>query len=315
MRSTKGFLTMAAAAALVATTGCERSGGVSDTLSGGRSAQAKLNAYTKGYNVVIGTYGLRAALENYERGHIMDPKPEPEYVILSNGRLDEARSELKAAHAMPAAGLGDVDAAANRFIPDLDKVMAHATELNSYYTSKAWRDDGLARGRREDPVLVSEFHKAIAEGDVLEAALDKARDQREAAELNRLKTSGDLLGYDTKLAISQARVLASGFNSEASLHDPQKIAQADLRAVDLQKTLADQHAQVIKAKAKSGGAASGSVGIADFRVDTFGRASDELDEMLGHYRDLKAGGGLDAYNAMISTLNSAIGDANAAVMN
>lgn len=293
---------------------CGRQAGGAGALLGQHSAdRAKLNAYTEGYNVVLGNFGLRTQVENYARGHIAGPSPEPDYVILNNGWLEQARTQLKAGRAMAAGSLGEVDTAADRFIPALDKVMAHETELSSYYTSKAWRDDGLARGKREDPILMAEFQTALREGDRFEVAMTKARDAREAAELSRLKNSRDDLGYDTALALHQARALVRAFGSEAALHDPKRMAAADAQAPDLQKTLADQHAQIAKAKAKRGGSASGSIGMADFRVDALGRASDALDGMLGHYRDLKAGGGVNAYNAMVSSFNEAIGDSNSAV--
>ena len=70
---------------------------------------------------------------------------------------------------------------------------------------------------------------------------------------------------------------------------------------------------MIRAKAKRPASASSAIGMADFRVDSLGRASAALDAMLGHYRDLKAGGGLNAYNAMVASLNEAIGDSNSAI--
>ena len=57
---------------------------------------------------------------------------------------------------------GDVDAAADRFIPALDKVMTHEAALKSYYASKAWRDDGLARGKAEGALAMGIGARAIA---------------------------------------------------------------------------------------------------------------------------------------------------------
>lgn len=303
----------AALAALLMLGACGKGAGGGGSVSTTPSDRAKLNAYTGGYNVVLGSYGLKEQVENYDRGHITGPKPEPDYLILNNGWLDQARDQLKAGRAMPAGDLGEVDAAVDRFLPALEKVMAHETQLSSYYTSKAWRDDALARGKREDPVLRAEFATAQTEGDRLEKVLTRVRDAREVADLDRMKASGDMLGYDTQLALRQARALIGGFASEADIHNAAKVAAAGTQAAALERTLADQHAEVIKAKAKGAGSANGSVGIADFRVDTLGRASGELDALLGHYRDLKAGGGAEAYQAMVASYNEAIGDSNSAI--
>ena len=314
MRRFSTLMAVATVATMLTLGACGGGSGGTGAVSGAPSDRAKLNAYTGGYNVVLGSYGLKSQVENDDRGHIAGPHPEPEYVLLNNGWLEQARDQLKAGRAMRTGNLGEVDAAVDRFLPALEKVMAHETQLSSYYTSKAWRDDGLARGRREDPVLRAEFATAITEGDRLEKVLTRVRDAREVTELDRLKASGDMLGYDTQLALRQARALVGSFASEADLHNAAKVASANAQAATLQKTLTDQHAEVIKAKAKGGGSANGSIGMADFRVDTLGRASEALDALLGHYRDLKAGGGAEAYQAMVASYNEAIGDSNSAII-
>ncbi len=125
---------------LVLLAGCNRGvGGTPPALSGD---QAKLNAYTDGYNIVIGAFGLRQQLDAYEKAGVAGLHPVPETVYLTGGWLDQARAKLQAARAMPAGSLGDADAAADRFLPALQQVLTHEASLNSYYQSKAWRDDG-----------------------------------------------------------------------------------------------------------------------------------------------------------------------------
>ncbi len=131
-------------------------------LAPGGDDQAKLNAYTDGYNIVIGEFGLKQQLDDYQKAGINGAHPMPQAVYLTGGWLDQARAKLQAARAMPGGGLADVDTAADRFLPALQQVLTHEGSLNGYYQSKAWRDDGLARGKREDPLLVGEFRTAFA---------------------------------------------------------------------------------------------------------------------------------------------------------
>ncbi len=292
---------------LVLLAGCDRGGGGSPLVVGGGD-QAKLNAYTEGYNIVIGEFGLRQQLDAYQKAGINGAHPMPQAVYLTGGWLDQARAKLQAARAMQGGGLADVDAAADRFLPALQQVLTHEASLNGYYQSKAWRDDGLARGKREDPQLVSEFRTAFATAAPLDTALTRARDTRKRAQLAALKASGNAVAYQSQLALSQARILVQSFQSEADLHDPAKLASANAAAATLEKTLAGQHAAVAKAKA---GLNPGS--IDGFRVDSCGRAGDDLDRMLGSYRDLKAGGGAQAYQAMIVAFNSAVSGVNVTI--
>ena len=292
---------------LVLLAACSRSSGGSPLAPGGED-QAKLNAYTEGYNIMVGEFGLKQQLDDYQKAGINGPHPTPETVYLTGGWLDQARAKLQAARAMPGGGLADADAAADRFLPALQQVLTHEASLNGYYQSKAWRDDGLARGKREDPVLVGEFHTAFATAAPLDAALTRARDTRERAQLAALKASGNAVAYQSQLALSQARGLVQSFHNQADLHDPTKLAAANATAATLEKTLVDQHAAVAKAKA---GLNPGS--IDGFRVDSCGRAGDDLDRLLGAYRDLKAGGGAKAYQSMVAAFNSAVSGVNVTI--
>lgn len=296
----------AALAAAIALAACDRSGRLAAAAGGADPAQAKLNAYTEGYNVVLGEFGLGEEYQSYLKADIAGPQPEPERAYMTGGWLNQAQEKLHAGRALPTSGLQAVDAAADAFIPALDKVVAHEAALKSYYASKTYKDDGLARGRREDPMLRAEFTTALAAGDRFNAVLTQARDARERQELDRLKRSGDMLMYDMKLSLAQARALTETFGSQADLTSPAKRAQADAHAAALQATLSDLHAQIAKAKPKMQGPDA-------WRVDSFDRASQSLDTLTGAYRDLKGGGGVEAYKAMLQAFNSAVSSVNAVV--
>ena len=92
MISVTRSVSLAALTAIVLV-GCSRGGGV--TLGGGGD-QAKLNAYTDGYNIVIGEFGLKQQFDAYEKAGIGGPHPEPEFVFLGGGWLDQARAKLQA---------------------------------------------------------------------------------------------------------------------------------------------------------------------------------------------------------------------------
>jgi hypothetical protein len=299
----RGTAAAAMAAGLLA--GCSGSGGGAGAPLAGGDGQAKLNAYTEAYNNVVGPFGLKQQLDSYNQA-LHGSNPLPEAVSLNGGWLNQAREGLQKARAMPGGDLADADQATDRFLPTLDKLLAEEASLNGYYATKAYKDDDMARGRREEPALLADFHEAMAAAAPLDAALTQARDARQRTELARLKRSGPADAYLTELALSQARALTSGVHSEADLHDPAKIAARDRIAKALQQTLADQHAAVAAAKARPDAAQN-------YPLDAHGRAGDDLNKVLAGWRDLKTGGGAASYNAMVQAFNSAVEDENSAV--
>jgi hypothetical protein len=303
----KGKARAAASASVVATAvamalilgGC-------DKLPGGKSADgitasakdpaamAKVSAYTQGFNKLVGTSGLVETADAYAESDIAHQSAQ-DLIIVSDGWIEQALDALKSARAMPG-GSKAVDQAADALIADLDKVLARLRPLKVYYDSKAYRDDGLARGKAEDPLMKAEFQAALSDMDAFSEALKAERNKHLALELTALKARGDLLGYNSKLALQQSESLVDLFKSPEDFSDPATLAKGDAIVVQLEKTLADQRKAYTEAKAKTGGQIGPTRQI----------AADQLTSMIGSYRDLKRTRSAEDFNMMQNNYNSAV---------
>jgi len=277
-----------------------------DKLPGGKSADgiaaaaknpadmAKVSAYTQGFNKLVGTYGLVETADDYAEADI-SRRSAQDPIIVSAGWIEQAQDALKSARAMPG-GSKTVDQAADTLIADLDKVLARLRPLKVYYDSKAYRDDGLARGKAEDPLMQAEFQTALADMDAFSEALKAERNKHLTVELAALKARGDLLGYNSKLALQQSESLVDLFKSPEDFSDPATLAKGDAIVAQLETTLADQRKAYAEAKAKAGGQIGPTRQI----------AADQLTSMIGNYRDLKRTRSAEDFNMMQHNYNSAV---------
>lgn len=294
---------MVVAALLLA--GCDRIPGLGNSAGGelaasDRGAAAKVNAYTVAYNRLIDTFGLLRTAKDYREERITEQSPS-DSISISEGAIDTALAELKKARAMSGA-MPSLDPRADALIAALDKVMARLGPLNTYYDSKAYKDDALARGKREDPLMIADFDAAIAAAERFDTALAAVRHARLDGELARLKESGNTLGYNTKLELKHAEDLLALFPTPTAIRDPANFRRGDALVATLEKLLAEQRTAVAAAKA----AASSS------NQPDSGHASvvESLTSLIGDYRDLRQSKNPSNYESMISRYNTAIDYAN-----
>lgn len=261
------------------------------------AAMAKLSAYTESHNDLLDTWGLVPTAQTYAEQDIPN-KTAQESILISDGQIDLALEKLKNARALPG-GPQALDRAADTLIADLDKLMARLRPLKIYYDSKAYREDGLARGKAEDPLIKAEFQTALTDMQAFSDALDVERQKDAAAVLAALKASGDMLGYDSKLALQQAESLVSLFKSPKDLTDPAVLAKGDAIVADLDKTLADQRQAyaAVKAKAKT------PIEQPDPNHEI---AAGNLTSLIGDYRDLKQSHKVEDLDDMTKNYNSAV---------
>lgn len=299
---------MTGAAALLALAGCDKvksiGGNSADAVAAdGRdnAANAKLDTYTEGYNKLIDTFGLPETSETYSEARIAAKSP-TDSISISTGWIGQALTKFKEARALPG-GAADLDAVGDRLIAALDKVLARLTPLDTYYSSKAYREDALARGKREDPLMLAEFKAASDAAAAFDAILSRERRARTEIELAELKKSGDTLRYTTKLALYQAEPLVDLFNAPEDVRNPAILAKADAMVVALDKTLAEQRTAFAAAKA-AGKTPSDTPDIGYQFVEN------RLTSMIGDYRDLKQSGDVSDVNDMLRNYNHAIESMN-----
>lgn len=291
--------------------GCSKAGdqsassttGVGETAPAGRSddaARAKLGAYTAGYNKLLDTFGLPATAEAYAKEEIASKKPS-DSISVNDGWLEQANSLLKTARAM-SGGPADVDQAADRLLGALGAAMTRLDGLKVYYDSKAYKDDGLKRGKQEDAAMTAEFKAALTAMEQFSTILDRERKSATTAELAALQAKGDMLGYHTRLALQQTEQLVSLFNGEADIRNPAVIARADAQLAILEKTLTAQRGELAKAK---------TAATSEKPVDVnYSLVADRLTSAIGDYRDLKQSREVDDYNDLIGHYNDAVEDSN-----
>lgn len=260
------------------------------------SELAKLNAYTAASNTLLDTFGLSATAEAYAEQQIAAKAPS-DSISVSDGWLEQANTALKAARALPG-GRADVDAAADKLIGALDAALQRLDGLKAYYGSKAYTNDGLKRGKQEDPAMLAEFETALTAMDQFRTLLDRERDKTQAADLAAMKAKGDMLRYQTKLALQQGRELVSLFKTDADFRNAAVIAQADAKVAVLEKTLAAQRLELGKAKAAQT--------EKEYVYTKYGLIADQLNTAIGDFRDLKQSGDVDDYKNLIGHYNDAV---------
>jgi hypothetical protein len=264
----------------------------------------KLNAYTEAHNDLLGVAGvglggLADTAQRYDQADVAHASVQRLVTMyISSGGIEPALEKLKQARALPG-GSPAVNKAADTLIADLDALLNRLRPLVIYYTSKAYIEDGLARGRAEDALLKAQFQTALTGLQGFSDALDVERDKSDAAALADLKSRGDMLGYDAKLALRQGESLVKLFKAPEDLNNPAVFAKGDAVVVELEKTLADlrQRYAAAKAKAKT---------PVEAPNPAYEGLADPLTRLIGDYRELKQSHQSRDFEAMTNDYNSAV---------
>lgn len=295
-------------AALALLSACGGGGGGTD---GNRAAAAadpaqaasrgdKFNDYVKGYNTLVSTFGMRAQYQSYLDQRIRQKGINDSFVI-NVGWLDNALDELKAARAAKC-DCRDLDAAGDRIVPVLERLVGRLKGLETYYASRAYLEDNLARGKREDPLVIADFQAGLAAMPALSDAIDAVQAGNDEAALADRKRDGDMVGYQGGLALQRSKALINLFDTPADARDPAKLQRGDALVAEIERALAETRT----ALAKSQGASDPEHGLRNSMYDS---VADGLTGMVGHYRGLRRGN-MGEYQMMVASYNDAIEHAN-----
>ena len=258
---------------------------------------AKLNHYVQGFDVLIGPFGLNAQYQAYAAQHIAR-KSGNDPISVSDGWLDQGADALKRGQAVKGCGDSAIDTQAAVMITILDRLVARLEGLDTYYSSRGSRDDGLARGKREDPLVIADFNAALAALPPLSAALDEAVDHRDRAALRVLQQEDDQIAFKGGLALQQAKQLIALLRPPQAIHDPAIRARADTLVDAMAHALADERVAFAAARA----------GHDDhpFRNAGYRMAADQLQTMIGAYRDLRHSGNAALFPMLLGAYNAAV---------
>lgn len=272
-----------------------------DRDSADERATRKLNSYVKGYNGLIGTFGLNDSFQQY-LGQQIARKGVNDPVFLNAGWVKNSLDDLQKARAIPG-GPRELDAAADPLIATLNQLNTRVQGLAIYYQTRGQLQDNFARGKREDPLVIAGYRQGLGQLQPLSDAIDREQDRRDQAVLDARKADGDLVGYDAALALQKAKALMRLFHSDADLKNPALYARGDALVNQMQAALDDERVQ--KAKADQGH--DTDHGLSDSMNAS---AAEALENLIGRYRDLKQAGTPMSYQMMIYAYNQAIRENN-----
>lgn len=267
----------------------------------GGAADRKLNAYTQAYNgLTQSSLGLPAQAQKYVEMDVPRQSPNSDIVIPLDYAADKL-DLLKQAHALPG-GPPELDAAGERVIATLTPMITRFEALKTYYQSRKYAEDGLARGKAEDAPMKAEFKAALGATQQLAAALSAEQAKREAVMLGRLKSQGDMIGYDELQAMAKARTLVELFKTPDDLKDPAVFAKGDALVAELEPLLEDGHKELAKAPKGDG----------HDRNTYFGDSMNDLTKVIGNYRALRVSHSENDDGAMVTNYNYAVQSMNSA---
>jgi hypothetical protein len=218
--------------------------------------------------------------------------------------MDNALDALKEGRAIPAK-MDDLDAVGDKYIPVLDRLVTRIKGLDTYYKSRAYLDDNMARGRREDPLVLADFQTLTDGIGPLSAAIDHEQDKRDQRVLDAMKSDGDQIGYDGELAMQRSKALLRLFHDKADLADPAKIRQGDADVAQIEQAIAEERKLLAEAKANPTHDYTHSM-----RNSGNESAAGYLESFIGDYRQLKLSGSPTDHQQMVIAYNQAVEQVN-----
>jgi len=287
MKSFK-YVTAALGAATLCLGACDKigkSGNEQESTAFGAATSNQLNAFIEAHNRLLGPLGFTEKAANYRKADVAHATTEGEFLV-DAGWIDKGIEQLKAARALSGAS-ADLNGAADALIASLTAARVHLADLAPYYTSKAYLNDKLARGRKEDPKMLAELDAADADLKRFGDMLDRETVKRDTAAIEKLKAEGKVLDYNRRLAMFQANAMVKRF-AAAQAPDASLFALADRDAAIIDEAIAAAHA----AAAKSGGKDPAELHY--------------LSSMLGSYRTFKETRRPTHAEHMVGSYNSAV---------
>ncbi len=257
------------------------------------AGNAKLKGYVSAYNVLIGTPygGLQEAADAYAAYHVerADPSKTIGLTFQTDARQRTLDELTKARAATGNADTAAVDRAADQLIPPLKKIVELQRELGPYYSSRAYRNDGLARGKALDVELKAAFAEALTALKTMGAALDESQARANAALIARLRADGHVAEASLTNAIQAGSPMIAALARDDD-------AAADRLFAPFQQAVEQMRADQPKLKNLGNDISYASI-------------LDQLTQVTGLYSDYKNGDAA-AKQRLIGLYNQAVSTAN-----
>lgn len=261
----------------------------------------KLAGYVTAFNALSNEYGLKYQAAGYLRQDFTKATANST-LGFSVSNLDRPLDSLKQARGIEGDRYQDLDAIADRLIAALDTLFAQHRELDVYYSSNAYKDDGVAKGKAADPAIRGAFEGALAALGEFDDALGRHLDARRQADLEKLKNQDNKLPYYALLNIQLGQDLVSALVEQNTSGQPMRFETTDEMAVQLQQAATDLRTEYLRQKD-----AAGEQRKPAFAYDHLAGA---MIDVLAYYRNLKQDGDADRIGGMVDAYNRGVASAN-----
>ena len=274
----------------------------SDADGGERSAK-KINAYTKGYNDLVGmfygsTNGLDNLLEEYKSQKISSMKSANAdtrlTVYLNTSMLRNSLESLKEGLAQGgSAQTAKIDGVVKTMVANGDELFRQATSLEGYIKSKKYLEDDLAEAKALDAEFIRRWERLNTDFYALGNELDRIERANRSTVIAGLRGNGDIVGMNIQEGTYAANDLLALFEQASDFKDAGKLAKADTLAKQIEKNSNETKAQL------------------DAKPDSQSHSSDmsayeDLTAFIGSYRQIRAGGDTNEFDEMVRHYNQLV---------
>ena len=259
-----------------------------------------VNAYVGAHNNLSGMFygphkGLKNLLQAYKAQNLSNPKAgiDPR-LYLSTSSVNNAVKKLEEAQAGKEGGeYAKLETLGAGMLGNAKDLLKQAQTLEAYINSKKYTEDGFALLKAENDSFIKRWEQFNADVQALSDELDVVERNRRLAEIKALEKAGDMLGMHRQQSLLLASEVFGMFNNPADLKNAEKIKAADAKMAEMEATLAKLKTEIDK----SPEAASQSGAKTTY---------DRLNQMLGHWRELKVSKAGRKFDDMIDSYNWAI---------
>lgn len=262
--------------------------------SGNEATQNKFSLYTDAFNDLIDDFfGVQKNYNDYVEENIPAASASSSISFSENiSTLERSLTKLREGRALAGGPqAAKADAAVDTLLAEGDKLLAQWKTLDTYYESKAYREDNLAKGKAAHPALMAACEGTLGGIKSLDAALTEHLRARDAARIADFQRKGNTAAYNVLNTMQQADMFSSAVIAGNA-------AEAD-RLLPL----------VVAANAELHKTEAATADGADNKVE-YHLISGYIDGMIGDYRDYKQDGEesdrgnvVEAYNNAVEQMN------------
>lgn len=262
--------------------------------SGSEQVQQKFSLYIEGFNKLIDdSWGVSSNFENYQKIDIPNARADGSINFPENiTTLETAIAKIKEGRAVRGGSMSQAaDAAADKVIAQGEALLAQWKELDPYYEARAYREDGLAKGKAAHPALMTAYQGTLAAINELDTALTTYLRARDEARLEAYRKAG----HNDAAAVMDVMQKADHFSTAVIENDK---AKADELLPSLEAALAELRKSEAAMKSD------------DPNKIEFSQILTYVTAMVGYWRDYKQSGSDNYREYVVDNYNRAVDQVN-----